>query len=223
MSIGISILAYDDQHIKECMIIVFLMKDHDVKFYITTNKPDLITKGNNIIIIETNEPFNYNLKRLGLRRALEENELAIMMDTDMFIKTGFNLLDFHGLEEGIYVRWKGLVTNKTKLSSDIEYDYIERVREKSGIRDLYFIDESTIIFKIIDQNKKKKIVDYWDDFYTETESLQPIYRNKGAVEGIIIYACASLLELNLYEDKQKFQFLIHYNKHESIDVKRKLI
>jgi hypothetical protein len=215
MSIGISILAYGDEHIKECLVLISSLKEYDLQFYIVTDKPNLFNDIPNTKIIPTNEPFNYNLKRYGLKQALENNDCVVMMDTDMYIKKGVDFTSLENINDGLYIRWRNVVNKKTTLSSEVEYDYIDKIKEISNIQELFFIDESTLVFKTKNKDIKKNIIQYWNQFYNDTLEIQPKYRNNGAVEGLLIYVSCLLSGLNVFENKEMFQQMIHY-RHETI-------
>lgn len=221
MVIGVCILAYGEEHIKECLKLLGQLKPYKLNFYITTNNPSAF-QIHNVTTIHTTEPFNYNLKRLGFKSALENSDCVIMLDTDIYIKSGIDFSILENIEDGMYLRWQRVVSEDTKLSSEIEYLYIDKIKEVSNLNELFFIDESTLIFKISDNLTKLKIIECWGNLYNETKSIQPEYRYKGAVEGLIIYASVLSSDISVKYGMIEpiFQNIVHYKKYGKIDNKR---
>jgi len=225
MSIGISILAYGNEHIEECIKLLNQLDGYGLKFYITTDNPSSFPQLDNIVIVHTAEPFNYNLKRLGFRKALEDSDCVIMLDTDVYIKSGIDFSGLNDIKDGMYLRWQQICSKDTKLSSEIEYEYIDKVKEISGLPQLFFIDESTLVFKISESEIRTKLIEYWDMLYTETESIQPTYRYSGAVEGIMIYASVLKSGNSVKQGyiTPFFSNIIHYKKYGELNHKKDII
>lgn len=219
MVIGVSILAYGEEHIEECIKLLNQLDGYGLNFYITTDNPIPFQSYSNLTTIHTTEPFNYNLKRLGFKSALESSDCVIMLDTDVYIKPGIDFSILNDLEDGMYLRWQSVCSKDTKLSSEIEYEYIDKIREITGLPQLFFIDESTLIFKIKDSETRVKLLEYWDILYEETKSVQPTYRYIGAVEGVMIWASVmkSGSSVNQGGIDSFLSNIIHYKKYGQIN------
>lgn len=225
MVIGVSILAYGKEHIEECIKLLNQLNGYELHFYVTTDNPILFQNYSNITTIHTTEPFNYNLKRLGFKLALNECDCVIMLDTDVYIKSGIDFSILDELGDGMYLRWQSVCNDDTKLSSKIEYEYISKIKEITKLPQLFFIDESTLIFKIKDAETRAKLLEYWDMLYEETKSVQPTYRYIGAVEGVMIWASVMKSGGNVKQDgiDSFLSNIIHYKKYGQIDNIKRIV
>lgn len=196
MNIGVAILAYGNEHINEANMLLdnFMKCSQNIHFYVGTDQPNLIRQHERINLIKITEEFNYNLKKIPLQHALMEHNCVILTDSDVYVKNDIDFSFLNEIEDGLYFNWYSVVNENMTLSSEIEYEYITKLKESID-DDLFFINESTLLFKIDDQNKKISLLENWDNLYNETRHLQPTYRNVGAVEGVIIYK--SCLNSNL--------------------------
>jgi hypothetical protein len=223
--IGVSILAYGEEYVNECNNLLKQLSIYpNLQFYITTNLPELILKINNLTTIKTNEPFNYNLKRLGFETALLENDCVVQLDTDIYIKGSLDFKMLYNIEDGMYLRWKQVMNNNLKLSSEIEYQYIDKLKSLTNLSELFFIDESTLIFKITDKSKKESLVKWWNDLYFKTKDVQPRYRNEGAVEGLLIYSGCVLSNIKVFDGLSPIiDNILHYLKYGKINLNKNII
>lgn len=195
--IGVCLLAYGDEHIKECLFFINNMKFYkEIVFFIGTNSVDDFKDIPNVKVTKIDEPFNYNLKRKSVEVALKECDIIVIMDTDIIEhilyhgdtttnKSIFNTLN--DIEDGMYSDYINF------FDLNLEHHYQKKVYDLSGFYDgLLHVLEHIIILKITDEKIKERFIENWEHFYNETLEVQPfslVSKQKGAMEGLLIHGC----------------------------------
>lgn len=223
--IGFCFLAYGDEHIDECNILIqkLLKYNSPIKIFVGTDKPEKIIKHNSIKTTLIVEDFNYNLKRVAIEQALKECNTIISLDTDFYVLSNGDFSYFENIEDGVYVSWIGKEVDFMGVNVKLDYP------------NLSFIDESILLIKISDKLTKNLFIKNWETIFKETEFVQPNNGKPGAIEGLIIYLSSIKSNLNvksMWDYKNLILFLdgfYHYtrdlNKNKLIkaNVKKELI
>lgn len=222
MNVGVAILAYGEEHIIEANSLIddFLNKSNEVTLYIGTDSPESIIKNDKVKTFLIKDTFNYNLKRIPFEYALINHDYVILSDSDIHILNNLDFAFLKNLEDGMYVNWSSVINSSVILKSEIEEVYIEVIRNNvEPGQKLYFINESTLLFKITDINKKIKLLESWDAYYNRTRHSQPTYDKVGAVEGVLINAACTKSDLPMYNMNINkdveifFKNFLHYKRY----------
>jgi hypothetical protein len=197
--IGICLLAYGEEHIKECIFLINNMKFYkkDIKFFVGTDSVDEFNNMDNVEVIKIDEPFNYNLKRKSVEVAFKECDVIVIMDTDIIEHvlyhgdTSINSVDFtrlNDIEDGMYC---DIIQG---FDLNLFHTYQKRIYDLTGGYDgLLHLFEHIIIFKITDEKVKNELMENWETFYKETlDTPQPdsLTGKKGSMEGLLIHGSA---------------------------------
>ena len=136
-----------------------------------------------------------------------------MLDTDIYIQNGFTPDLILELEDGVHVRYQKSIHGVKNLQHNIEYEYIKRIQSTSGLKDLFYLDESAMVFNISDIQKRKVILEWWDRLYNATLDVQPEYRNPGAVEGMMINVGLTMsgVDIHLKHNFSVLDYFHHYH------------
>ena len=222
--IAVSLLACGDEHINECNYLLNSLSKYkeELNFIVASDSPEKI-KEPAAKIIKINEDFNFNLKRIPIKVALDEHDIVLSMDTDMFItnkNVDFSML--HDLDDGMYVWWLDKevdfmgekITINGDGKSDVNNEYLRKLHElnDSG-QNLFFLDECFILLKLSDLTKKKEFIDNWNHIYKETLYTQPSNGLIGAMEGLIIYLSCLRSYIKIYNvknDELFFNFFCNF-------------
>jgi hypothetical protein len=233
MNVGVAILAYGEEHITETNSLIddFLTKSNEVTLYIATDSPDLITKHDKVKTFLIKEEFNYNLKRIAFEYALMHHDYVILSDSDIHIINNIDFSFLDVIEDGMYVNWASVINKFVVLKSEQEEEYINVIRNNvEQHQKLYFINESTVLFKITDINQKIDLLESWNYYYDRTKHSQPTYDKVGAVEGVLIHAAcvkSGLKMHNIDNDRRLdifFKNFLHYKRyHNTPKVNKKLV
>lgn len=197
--IGICLLAYGEEHIKECIFLINNMKFYkkDIKFFVGTDSVDEFNNMDNVEVIKIDEPFNYNLKRKSVEVAFKECDVVVIMDTDIIEHVLYdtiptvNKVDFNKLndiEDGMY----------SDIIDGFGLNLVHRYQKKiydltDGYDGLLHLFEHIIIFKISEENVKNELMKNWDTFYYETLDTPQPYSftgKNGSMEGLLIHGSA---------------------------------
>lgn len=195
--IAVSLLACGDEHITECNYLINSLSKYkdELDFIVASDTPEKIKTPTETIKID--EDFNFNLKRIPIKKSLEEHDIVLSMDTDMFLR--YENIDFsllHDLEDGMYVWWLNSevdfmgekLTMGVDGENEVNNQYLKELhRLNNSKKDLYFLDECFILLKLEDIILKEAFIDNWEYIYEETLYTQPNNGLPGAMEGLIIY------------------------------------
>lgn len=228
MSVAISILAYGTEHIEEFRDLI--NKIHKPPVFVYTDSDD-IEESCNVIPITSQEPFNYNLKRNAIDFAFRENDVVVMMDTDIRFDYEYDFTNLTDIEEGLHVYWMGSVQNyKDKkisitqvLNNKTGIDEINSYGEKlitcgATIDNITFFDEFIFVLKISDASKKKDFIETWKTIDNQTKMSQPKDRHNnelnGALESLIISLSCNMNGIKIINNSEKvkrlFDAVVHY-------------
>lgn len=196
--IGICLLAYGDEHIKECIFLINNMMFYkEIIFFVGTNSIDDFKDISNVNVIKIDEPFNYNLKRKAVEVAFKECDIVVIMDTDIIEhvlyhgdtttnKSIFNSLN--DIDDGMYC---DIIDG---FNLNLFHHYQKKVYDLTdGYDGLLHLFEHIIILKTSNEKIKNDFLKYWEFFYNESLEEQPLSlesRQKGAMEGLLIHGCA---------------------------------
>ena len=203
---GICFLAYGDEHINEFNHISTQLKSIKGcgEIFVCTNDKSKITT--DCTIIETNEPFNYNLKRIPIKHALEKYDTIMFMDTDHIFSSNIDFSILSNLEQGFYYKWmndKVYFMDNLIKPNDIEYGtIIQQLTDKP----LMFLDECIFVLKT---NKGNLFSNWWEILHNITLNIQPNNSNPGAIEGLIIYSSILNSNIKLKNKLKLFDSFIH--------------
>lgn len=225
--IGICLLAYGEEHIKECIFLINNLKNYkkDIIFFVGTNSVDDFNNMYGVKVIKIDEPFNYNLKRKSVEVAFNECDVVVIMDTDIIEHVLYdsvpteNKIEFKKLneiEDGMYCD----IIEGFDLS--LIHQYQKKIYDLTGGYDgLLHLFEHIIIFKVTDEKVKNELMKNWDTFYYETlDTPQPdsLSGLKGSMEGLLIHGSAykaGLKFTRIYNDpitSSFFSRFYHYNE-----------
>jgi len=212
-----SFLAYGEEHIKEFNIVAksILKLNPDYKIIVGTDSPiDIIDGTYNII--EINEPFNYNLKRIVIEHSLKEFNTILFLDTDIFIRYGINFSILDNLEDGMYAAEIVGLAKLCDAGGSLEYmrEYLDELG-KIYKDELFLINEGIFILNLSDINQKKYFIKYWKEIDIQTRPYHKLaYDLPGAMEGLIMWIAVqkSNIKLTLMEGEieKLFNFISHF-------------
>lgn len=212
-----SFLAYGEEHIKEFNIVAksILKLNPDYKIIVGTDSPiDIIDGTYNII--EINEPFNYNLKRIVIEHSLKEFNTILFLDTDIFIRYGINFSILDNLEDGMYAAEIVGLAKLCDAGGSLEYmrEYLDELG-KTYKDELFLINEGIFILNLSDIKQKKDFIKYWKEIDIQTRPYHKVaYDLPGAMEGLIMWIAVqkSNIKLTLMEGEieKLFNFISHF-------------
>jgi len=212
-----SFLAYGEEHIKEFNIVAksILKLNPDYKIIVGTDSPiDIIDGTYNII--EINEPFNYNLKRIVIEHSLKEFNTILFLDTDIFIRYGINFSILDNLEDGMYAAEIVGLAKLCDAGGSLEYmrEYLDELG-KIYKDELFLINEGIFILNLSDINQKKYFIKYWKEIDIQTRPYHKLaYDLPGAMEGLIMWIAVqkSNIKLTLMEGEieKLFNLISHF-------------
>jgi hypothetical protein len=227
MNYALCFLAYGDEHIVEFNTISkqILLSNPKVHIFVLTDDKSKIDNSS-ITIIETQEEFNFNLKRYIIEEALKEYDTIVLLDTDIkILNNSFSFLS-EITDDGIYVKWidNRLTHNGVRLDVNNNSYLIELTKFNKTKLPIRFIPEYCVILRLSDLDTKTKFIENWNHIYTNTIDIQPKDRHyglHGAIEGCIMYV--SCLNSNIpiiHSNNKLFDSITHYA---STDFKNTLI
>jgi hypothetical protein len=211
--IALSFLAYGEEHVSELNHLLFSLKKYKdtLDIFIVKDKNSHL-QNDGYSILEINEPFNYNLKRLPVRESLINHDIVLFIDTDTKIKN-CNLELLNNLKDGIYVNWvnnvdnifyeqqitlKGFIDNTIK--THINLDYFQKLESINVTNEnILFIRESFFIIKLSDNIKKKRFIFNWDKLVNDMKFNELSNNKEGVMEGLLIYLSCILSDINVYD------------------------
>ena len=230
MSFAVCFLAHGIEHVDEYNKIRDRIGNET---FVLTNDSNLFAS--NVILDDTK--FNFNKKRIPIKRALEKYDTVVCLDTDIDIICDLSLPN--DLCEGLHVKWlgKSQTINNTRLSIS------ELLNGKTQFEDLnnygqsltdsgannyntFFFDEYAFILKILDKEKRTLFIDNWNLLYEKTLKNQAKDRHTGKLEGsiesLIISLACEFSNIGIFTDKCKnfFDSIVHYG---SVQVTKKLV
>jgi hypothetical protein len=212
-------LAYGEEHINEFNIVAksILKLNTNFKIIVGTDNTDAIISGVHSII-QINEGFNYNLKRLVIEHAFKEFNTILFLDTDIFIKNGIDFSVLYELNEGMYV---GEIVGLNRLKDvygSLEY-MREYLNELTNIypNEFFLVHEGIFVLELKNNKQKEDFIKYWKEIDTQTRPYQKLaYDLPGAMEGIIIWIAIQKanIKLTLMEGKieKLFRNIRHFGK-----------
>ena len=158
-------LAYGEEHINEFNIVAksILKLNTNFKIIVGTDSPTDIINGV-YDIIQINEGFNYNLKRVVIEHAFKEFDTILFLDTDIFIKTGVDFSILDELNDGMYAaEIVGLDTLKDVYGS-LEYmrEYLDELT-KIYSNEFFLIHEGIFVLELKNNKQKEDFIKYWID------------------------------------------------------------
>jgi hypothetical protein len=212
-------LAYGEEHINEFNIVAksILKLNTNFKIIVGTDSPSDIINGVHDII-QINEGFNYNLKRLVIEHAFKQFDTILFLDTDIFIKTGTDFSVLNELNDGIYAaEIVGLDILKDVYGS-LEYmrEYLDELT-KIYPKEFFLMHEGIFVLELKNNKQKEDFIKYWKEIDIQTRPYHKLaYDLPGAMEGIIIWIAIQKanIKLTLMEGKIEnlFRCIRHYGK-----------
>jgi hypothetical protein len=204
----ISFLAYGDEHINEFNIVAnsLLQLDSEIKILVVTDSAEKIT-GNIFKIIEIDEPFNYNLKRIVIEESFKEFDTVLFLDTDVFIRNGIDFTSLNNLSDGMYVTEIVGLKRLRDVYGSLEYmkDYLNELKTIYD-EELFLVHEGLFVIKISDSEQKNTFIKHWKDIDEQTRPHHKLaYDLPGAMEGLIIWIALqkSNIKVEFAEDELK--------------------
>lgn len=204
----ISFLAYGDEHINEFNIVAnsLLQLDSEIKILVVTDSAEKIT-GNIFKIIEIDEPFNYNLKRIVIEESFKEFDTVLFLDTDVFIRNGIDFTSLNNLSDGMYVTEIVGLKRLKDVYGSLEYmkDYLNELKTIYN-EELFLVHEGLFVIKISDPEQKNTFIKHWKDIDEQTRPHHKLaYDLPGAMEGLIIWISLqkSNIKVEFAEDELK--------------------
>lgn len=212
-------LAYGEEHINEFNIVAksILKLNTNFKIIVGTDSPSDIINGVHDII-QINEGFNYNLKRLVIEQAFKEFDTILFLDTDIFIRYGINFSILDNLEDGMYAAEIVGLDKLRDVYGSLEYmrEYLDEL-SKIYMDELFLIHEGIFVINLSDVEQKKDFIKYWKEIDIQTRPYHKLaYDLPGAMEGLIMWIAVqkSNIKLTLMEGKIEnlFRCIRHYGK-----------
>jgi len=211
-------LAYGNEHITEFNNLQNYLLSYPT--YVLTDNKNLISS-NTPYIIETEEEFNFNLKRYSVQEAFQKYDTIILLDTDVDIRT-FDFID-EIKTDGMYVEWidPKLTHKGIRLDSKNNKYLIELSKLNKHNLPIQFIPEYCIIIKISDVDKRKQFVERWSEIHNMVKDVEPTDRHydlNGAIEGCIMYLTCMDLNIPIIPIGNKLK-ITHYASNSKFDKK----
>jgi hypothetical protein len=228
MSVAVSILAFGSEHVNEFNTLSKQIRNNQIYVYTDSDEIEL---NDNIIKIYNKEDFNFNLKRIPIYNAFLDNDVVVMMDTDISLNHDFDFTYLNNIEDGLYVSWCGTVQNYKEKKISInqllnaktgieEVDVYGESLVKCGanINNIMFFDEFIFVIKLSDKEKKDSFIKTWERINYETINHQPKDRHnqilKGALESLIISLSCNLNGIKIFNNKnvvtRLFETITHF-------------
>ena len=210
--IALCFLVYGDEHIKEFNELIKSLPNSNI-FVITNDKSKI--EDLSINIIETQEEFNFNLKRYVIKEAFKQYDTIVLLDTDIKINSNFFSKINNLNSDGMWVKWidPKLTHKGTRLDIRNNQYCIELNKLNTSNLQLQFIPEFCVIIKIKDINKRIQFTNLWNDIHFKIKKYEPTDRHhnlKGAIEGCIMYLSCLNLGINIKTDNSIFDLVTHY-------------
>jgi len=212
-------LAYGEEHINEFNIVAksILKLNTNFKIIVGTDNPEDIIHGV-YDIIQINEGFNYNLKRLVIEHAFKEFDTILFLDTDIFIKTGVDFSILDELNDGMYAAEIVGLDRLKDVYGSLEYmrEYLDELT-KIYSNEFFLIHEGIFVLELKNNKQKEDFIKYWKEIDIQTRPYHKLaYDLPGAMEGIIIWIAIQKanIKLTLMEGKIEnlFRCIRHYGK-----------
>ena len=218
MDFALCFLAYGNEHITEFNNLQNYLLSYPT--YVLTDNKNLISS-NTPYIIETEEEFNFNLKRYSVQEAFQKYDTIILLDTDVDIRT-FDFID-EIKTDGMYVEWidPKLTHKGIRLDSKNNKYLIELSKLNKHNLPIQFIPEYCIIIKISDVDKRKQFVERWSEIHNMVKDVEPTDRHydlNGAIEGCIMYLTCMDLNIPIIPIGNKLK-ITHYASNSKFDKK----
>lgn len=212
MDFALCFLAYGDEHIDEFNNLVDSILEYPT--FVLTDDSSKIYKHQSINIIETNEPFNFNLKRIVINEAFKTYDTVLLLDTDITI----NSIEFISTieKDGMYVEWiDPKLTHKGDRLDMYNNEYCIQLTKLNKHRlPIQFIPEYCVSIKIADFDKRFKFIERWNEIHNLIKEFEPTDRNynlNGAIEGCIMYLSCMDLELPIIPYGDKLHITHYYS------------
>jgi hypothetical protein len=153
-------------------------KLNDIKIYLLTDQVSSFNDINNIDIIEFKKPkFSYHDQLIVAKKSLEENDCVLLIDADHKFSSGLKInVTCDSFECGCYPElsfddefpWsmRGFLNGENK---DVPYgkEFKQFCQENGYITDgVKHIQESFLLIKETNYDKKKKLFDAWENLST---------------------------------------------------------
>jgi hypothetical protein len=209
-------LAYGERCIGEFNQLVESLDkiNPNLNIFVCTNDRSKIQK-QSINIIETLEPFNYNLKMVAIESALQSFSKIICVDSDGIFSptTNFTFIDnlsdntFYCYHKTKLIKYLGyrlsmnkLLNGTTEFDNLNEYGIALKVLN-NNLNDLEFIDEGIFLIRIEDINKRNEFISNWKNTIEYTKKGQRSDKNNiwlpGVFEGVILNLICKKLKINI--------------------------
>lgn len=184
-------LAYGDEHIDEFNITSNkLIKSNPTLpiFVLTDDKSKIDNLSVNVI--ETQEEFNFNLKRYVVEEAFKQYDTIILLDTDVNI-TSFSFIT-ELQSDGMWVKWiDPKLTHKGNRLDMYNNEYcVELSKLNTHKLPIQFIPEFCVVIRIEDIVKRMNFIERWGKIHNSIKQFEPTdrhYNLNGALEGCIMY------------------------------------
>lgn len=212
-------LAYGEEHIKEFNIVAnsLLELNPNFKIIVGTDSPSDIIEGV-YNVIQINEPFNYNLKRMVIEYSLKEFNTLLFLDTDVFVRYGVNFSILDNLEDGMYAAEIVGLDELRDVYGSLEYmkEYLDEL-SKIYTDELFLVHEGLFVLRLSDDKQKEDFIRYWKEIDIQTRSYHKLaYDLPGAMEGLIIWIAIqksnTKIKLADGEILKLFNFISHFGK-----------
>ncbi len=212
-------LAYGDEHINEFNIVAksLLNLNSEYKIIVGTDCPDRLIEGI-YKVVKIEEPFNYNLKRVVIEKALKEFDMLMFLDTDIFLRTGIDFSILDKVSDGMYVAEVVTLDKLKDVYGSLDYmkEYLDELRSIYS-EELFLVHEGYFVLKLKSKEQKENFINYWEKVDTQTRPYQRLaYDLPGAMEGIIIWIAAqkSSIRVRLPGAKVRrvFERISHFGK-----------
>jgi hypothetical protein len=193
MNWAIVFLACGDEHIKEFNIVAKTINELNpkLKIIVGTDTPENIT-ANTYKTIHISEPFNYNLKRIPIREALDEFNTILFLDTDTYVRNDIDFSIMNNISDGLYVD-DIVPPERQDRNGSIEWiqNYIDKLNELWPHNKPQLIPEGRFILKWNTTEQRNAFIEMWERGYNWTVGTQPEqYGLSGCMEGFLIWIAA---------------------------------
>jgi hypothetical protein len=208
-------LAYGERCINEFNELVESLDkiDSSLNIFVCTDNKSKIQK-QSINIIETIEPFNYNLKMVSIEAALKQFNTIVCVDTDALfnLNTNFSILNelndntFYCYHKTRLIKYLGYKISMNKLLDgttefDNLNDYGIALKKLNGDNNLEFMDEGIFLLSLSDISKRNEFINKWKKIIEYTKKGQRSDKNNiwlpGTFEGIILNMICKELQINI--------------------------
>lgn len=215
MNFALCFLAYGDEHINEFNDVSnnILLHNPEVHIFVLTNDVSKIDNPS-VTIIETQEEFNFNLKRYVVGEAFKQYDTIILLDTDIRINASFNFIN--QIEtDGMYVKWVDpqLTHKGVRLNNQNNEYCIQLNKLNNNFLPIQFIPEFCVIIKITDIQKRMEFIERWGEIHNTIKEIEPTdrhYNLNGAIEGCIMFLSCLDNNIPIIANEGLFQSITHY-------------